>query len=62
MNVIEAIKHLTDLKNQGYGDSKIRVYSDYASEFYPEATIMLRLAKDNDGDYGESYGDWVEFR
>lgn len=60
MTVTEAIKYLKNLESIGYGECKLRAYSDYADEFYPEAVFELRLDKDNSGAYDKSYGDWVE--
>ncbi len=60
MTVSEAIEELTRLKRIGYGDATIRTYSELGHETYRPITIKLHLSPDNENNYPEYYGDWVE--
>lgn len=60
MTVNEAVNFLLDLQSRGHGAARLRSYSDYSNTFYPESELRLHLAKNNEGNFDESYGTWVE--
>lgn len=59
MTVDEAIKALQELNDAGYGELKLRIYSDYAVMSYPEACFELQTISPKSA-YYKGYGDFIE--